>query len=184
MCDILWFTIFVFIITPVTLVHPLSLLSYSCVMPCQSPLVLGAENSSCTQPGKHAARHPTHEPPPCVGAHESTAHHHVYLCLTDSKSVQLHGSETSSETHNPCPKPQPKPDVLGSTVSTRLKERGDSGKSAEPAQRTERCCGECGHLLLAVVLAVFSPLIAVGICMIDLTGYCCNVHGNDSVYDS
>lgn len=168
--DIFWFTVVVFIKTSVTLVQ-LSLLSYSCIMPCQSPLVLGAENPSCTQPGRNTAPHPVHGAP-CVGAHEDTTHHHVSLCHT----------ETSSETPHRCPGSQPKPDALRSPGSTRLEERGGSSESAAPARRTERCCGACGHLLLAVVLAVFSPLIAVGICVIDLT-CCCNVQENDSVDD-
>lgn len=136
----------------------------------------GSRNPSRTQSGKHAAPRPVHEAP-CGGAHESTTHHH------SSESVQLHGSETSSETHHRCPGPQSEPDILGSTVSTRLEEQGESSKSTAPAQRTKRCCGACGHLLLATALAVFSPLIAVGICMIDLIGYCGNVHGNNSVDD-
>lgn len=123
------------------------------------------------------------------GAQESTTHNHIYLCPTESsKSAsqpeQLQGSETSSETHHQCPGPQPKPGALGPTVSARLEEHGDHSTGAMPARGREHRCGVCGHLLLAVVLTVFSPLIAVGICLTDVvTGCCCNVCPIDSVDD-
>lgn len=50
------------------------------------------------------------------------------------------------------------------------------GEGKEAAKRMKRQCRVCGHLVLAVVLTVCSPLIAVGVCMAAIVkGECCKV---------
>lgn len=84
---------------------------------------------------------------------------------------RLQGSQSISDTHPQCLGTQPEPGAPG-----------DGEKDAGAAQRKKHHCGACGDVLLAVVLAVFSPLIAVGVCIADiLTGKCCDGKDMDSV---
>lgn len=165
-------------------------------MPSQSPPVPGTETLSCTQqthPGTPSALHPGHGAP-FLGAHGSTipsdpsSQQDIFLSHTgSSKSIQTvlqpgqpHGSQTCSDIRHQRLGPQPQSRASVPTVSAALEGGGDRGKSDGAAQTEKYHCGVCGHLLLAVVLTVFSPLIAVGVCMADiLTGKCCDVHGKD-----
>lgn len=162
----------------------LLLITYSYIMPSQSPLVLGTENLSCTQracPGTHPSPH-SGQQAPFLGAQGSTTPSDplslqgIFLSHTgSSKSIQTvlqpvqpHGSQICSDTHHQCPGPQPLSGAPVPTVSAALQGGGDRGKGDGAAETEKRHCGVCGHLLLAVVLVVFSPLVAVGVCMADI----------------
>lgn len=85
-----------------------------------------------------------------------------------------------------CPKPghirsQPAPGLAAGPAASVPEGDKDGGQSGTRWDH----CGACGHLLLALVLVVFSPLIAVGVCVADVvTGECCKGYDNDSDVDS
>lgn len=175
--------------------NPLKLLliTYSCNMPSQSAPVLGTETLFCTQqtcPGTPPAPHPGRGSPSLCAQGSTTVSdpsslQDIFVSHTSSSSKsiqpvlqqeQMHGSQTCSDTHHQSIKLQPQ----NGAVSAAVEAGGDRGKGDGAAETEKHHCGLCGHLLLAVVLVVFSPLVALGVCMADiLTGACCDAHGKD-----
>lgn len=155
--------------------------SSPCMMPCQSPLVQGAENPSCSHPDKLHASQTTQQASYLETQESTIASDPLNNHSESNKSAQtvlqpeqLQGSESSSETLCQSVRHQPKP---GASVVV-----SSPGERAEVTEDTERKdhCGDCGLLLLAVVLTVVSPLIAVGVCMADIvTGECCYVKDSE-----
>lgn len=128
------------------------LLKYSCIMPSQPPLALGAENLSCTHlacPGTPRAPHPA----PCSCTQGPTTpsdpsrqmNNYISLGNTDNRKSnqtvlqpgRLQGSQTSSETHHKYLGPQPKPRAPVPTVSAALEGRGDRGKRSRSSWEKE-----------------------------------------------
>lgn len=161
------------------------LLKYSCIMPSQPPLALGAENLSCTHlacPGTPRAPHPA----PCSGAQGPTTpsdpsrQMNNYISLGNTGSLtRLCFSQDAYRGHKPVltlttnildlsPNPEPQSPLW--VQPWRGEETGGKGPGA--AERKKHHCRVCGHLLLTVVLDVLSPLVAVGVCIAESAVMC------------
>lgn len=111
-----------------------------------------------------------------------------YIKSTTKKKTDVHFTPTVLQPGplpcvQTCVRPQPKLGTSAPITEGANLERGKWGKGEGILKGIKHHCGVCGHLIFAVVLFVFSPPFAVGVCIADTySGECCNVNGKVSVF--
>lgn len=184
--SIVWF----FFPLPSQQSHKLIILpTHSCSRPRQMPLESGTDNLSCAEaacPGLSEASHSGQEVL-SLGAHcsitpsDTSSQPHKKTDVHFTPTVLQPGPLPGVQT---CVRSQPKLGTSAPISESANLERGNWGKGEGILKGSKHWIkhyrGVCGHLIFAVVLFVFSPLFAVGVCIADIySGECCNVNGKE-----